>query len=710
MPKKQFNTFSFNNFKPFGEKMQSFSKKPITLIYGPNSVGKSSLLQSALYLEYLNNLIYQEKQDSDILNLKQSHFAGDELDLGGFSNFVHKKDLEKSMIYTSTLKKEEDLEKFFPLNYKTLKKFNEEGMFEFLENIGNSDEVSIKNIQDRLKNYQIKDGHYGFSSARRTAIKNIGSLFNKTKNEFIEYFNLKDNPLADTIFNDWLNSESKYEDIIFRKDNKKLDQFDKYLLFHFDLMYPTPIFNNEKEINKLNQEVIKIMLSCVPYYKYITNISSIGMTSIIAMNKNQKLSLQNIFEIDNEVICTVTYTGSLFKSEQFIKVSSKNKFFKDTFNYITFGKLSDKLLFLEKSNLNPDIKMNKETKSNNKYDFIQARYPIDLSDPFEGLTLGLVESFSTLLESDIQYIGPLRYLPSRNEYYKMVNNKHTKKESLKSEFDFEKHFENFLKKYNEKVYSINNKFLKNILSMEKKYVHILIVLFYFPIGLAMQSKYYFNTSALSLHVKNIFRSKFNKLSSGNAKTSEKMWKNLLSSVELQEQVNFWLSNEKKLKTSYRMMPINGITEFVDIQKNTVVSIKDMGLGISQVLPILISSITTKNNKIFMEQPELHLHPAVQCEIADEFIRSYKKNNNEFMIETHSEHILLRILKRMRHTAEGKLDKDDVLALTSDDVCLLYVDNDGDNTFINELELDEDGSLLDPWPNGFFEEGHRERFD
>ena len=136
----------------------------------------------------------------------------------------------------------------------------------------------------------------------------------------------------------------------------------------------------------------------------------------------------------------------------------------------------------------------------------------------------------------------------------------------------------------------------------------------------------------------------------------------------------------------------------------------MGLGISQILPIIISAQTTKNNTLYIEQPELHLHPAMQSEIADEFIKGYKNNNNQFMIETHSEHLLLRLMKRMRHTAEGKIDKDDILALTPDDVCLLYVDNNSDLTYINELELDEDGSLLDPWPNGFFEEGYRERFE
>jgi predicted ATPase len=82
--------------------------------------------------------------------------------------------------------------------------------------------------------------------------------------------------------------------------------------------------------------------------------------------------------------------------------------------------------------------------------------------------------------------------------------------------------------------------------------------------------------------------------------------------------------------------------------------------------------------------------------------------SNIILETHSEHILLRLMKRMRQTAEGTLE-DEKLNLTPDDVCLLYVDSDGDNTFILELELDEDGSLLDPWPGGFFEEGFNERF-
>ena len=88
---------------------------------------------------------------------------------------------------------------------------------------------------------------------------------------------------------------------------------------------------------------------------------------------------------------------------------------------------------------------------------------------------------------------------------------------------------------------------------------------------------------------------------------------------------------------------------------------------------------------------------------------WDENKNNFILETHSEHIILRLMKRMRHTDEDSLE-DESLKLTPDDICLLYVDNNGENTYIKELELDKDGTLLDPWPNGFFEEGYKERFE
>ncbi len=74
---------SFNNFKAFGEKTQTFSKKPITLVYGPNSVGKSSFLH---FMSYMSSI--HKNNNLDVENI----YMGETISLGGFKNFIHKKD------------------------------------------------------------------------------------------------------------------------------------------------------------------------------------------------------------------------------------------------------------------------------------------------------------------------------------------------------------------------------------------------------------------------------------------------------------------------------------------------------------------------------------------------------------------------------------------------------------------------------------------
>ena len=227
---------------------------------------------------------------------------------------------------------------------------------------------------------------------------------------------------------------------------------------------------------------------------------------------------------------------------------------------------------------------------------------------------------------------------------------------------------------------------------------------------------------------NIFRSEVNKVSLSNSANSKRMWVDFIYSPEVIEKVDKWLSDSNKIKSNYHVKvttheknnwlrklfnlkpKVAKSLAFVDKLNNIEVSPREMGLGISQVLPILVTCYVKKLTRIFIEQPELHLHPGAQCEIADEFIISKNTNENEFVIESHSEHMLLRFMKRMRQTADGTLKADDPLALTPDDICLLYVDNNGEFTYLNELELDEEGNLLDPWPHGFFEEGYKERFD
>src|SRR5262249_33944609 len=85
------------------------------------------------------------------------------------------------------------------------------------------------------------------------------------------------------------------------------------------------------------------------------------------------------------------------------------------------------------------------------------------------------------------------------------------------------------------------------------------------------------------------------------------------------------------------------------------SVVDVGFGVSQLLPIVIQSLLSRNSTICIEQPEIHLHPALQAELGDLFIdAALSDHENTLLLETHSEHLILRILKRIRQTSSGTL--------------------------------------------------------
>jgi predicted ATPase len=194
--------------------------------------------------------------------------------------------------------------------------------------------------------------------------------------------------------------------------------------------------------------------------------------------------------------------------------------------------------------------------------------------------------------------------------------------------------------------------------------------------------------------------------------SAQLWALLGKRDTLKKELNDWLSNKDKLKSHYEIV-YNENAEtilFKDKRTQTLVTHKDLGLGVSQVLPVLIASYFGRKQTIIIEQPELHLHPAVQAELGDEIIKSYKNGNNDFFIETHSEYLLLRIMRRMRYASSKRQQRDESLDITRDDILILYVDQDEDRVFIREIQLSDDGKLLQSWPGGFFEEGFKERFE
>jgi hypothetical protein len=138
----------------------------------------------------------------------------------------------------------------------------------------------------------------------------------------------------------------------------------------------------------------------------------------------------------------------------------------------------------------------------------------------------------------------------------------------------------------------------------------------------------------------------------------------------------------------------------------ILGFQDVGSGLSYLFPILTS--LSHSERSFVEQPELHLHPAAQCEMGDVFIAAFNQGSFS-VIESHSEHLLLRILRRVRETSKRlRIPKE--LQLKPEDVAIYYFQpNALGQTAVRRIRVDQQGELLDYWPGGFFSERDAELF-
>jgi len=716
------NQVGFNNFKAFGPKMQYFTKKPITLIYGPNSMGKSSFLHSQLYLQNIKNLKISNR------DIFKSLFAGDELDFGGFENYAHKHDINSTIQFETIYTKKEDiLEFFFSNNNLPIQEIINSNV---LNNEINSEMINQK-LESFYQNTNIKFQYIldlidldekailAILYSQEDEIK-IEKKLQATKEQELEIIN----SAMEDYFNKSISNTTEEEKKEFtNKIHKTIKQIKKEATELEKIIFLTLHTKTKDIVSRLN------------FFQYLLKIKKITILIDISYIKNTKIIPKISIFIDDKVLMEVKRENEKYKNpylnednvciKEFNKVTSK---------YILFRKKFSNNFF----NIYNDI------------NFSLANFLINISK-----------------KDKIQYFGPLRPYPQRWDM-SFIEKKENNLERIEL---------NDLNIVIKKIFLLaayisqkgKNSTLENFTNY---FVNLLLIPLYVN---KRYRKFVFDEEGIDefneILPKNFQIWNKNKYQANNA------WKALIYDQDILPKLNKWLQNKEKLKSSYEVkinrtaftylevfwfslnklfnteetyfknnnirfkkrniskidkifvkpfIFINTILNtierrlnikqryksqiiFKDLSYNIETTPRDMGLGISQILPILISIFSSKKTKIYLEQPELHLHPAVQMEIADEFIRSAKENKNEFMIETHSEHLLLRIMKRMRHTAENKQNRDKTLDLTPDDVCLLYIDNDGDSTYIQELRLSSSGKLLDAWPNGFFEEGFKERF-
>ena len=120
------------------------------------------------------------------------------------------------------------------------------------------------------------------------------------------------------------------------------------------------------------------------------------------------------------------------------------------------------------------------------------------------------------------------------------------------------------------------------------------------------------------------------------------------------------------------------------------ALTDVGFGVSQILPVLILLYyVPEGSTVLLEQPEIHLHPAVQSGLADIMLNVATVRNVQIVVESHSEHLMRRLQRRVAEEQAA-----------ADDVKLYFVSSQGHHAVASDLLLNEWGEI-ENWPKNFF---------
>jgi len=177
-----------------------------------------------------------------------------------------------------------------------------------------------------------------------------------------------------------------------------------------------------------------------------------------------------------------------------------------------------------------------------------------------------------------------------------------------------------------------------------------------------------------------------------------------------EKDNFELVKKINLEQAvYRYLEVLGIKNFeVSPQKEIIymymksnsapisVNFADSGFGNSQIFPIILEGLRMeRGDTLILEQPEIHLHPKMQMQMADFFVALAKSNKN-ILLETHSDHIIYRLIRRI---IENKVD--------SDLIKIYFIKPTEDGSTYEEIKINEIKGII-KWPKDFFDQGASEQ--
>ncbi len=124
-----------------------------------------------------------------------------------------------------------------------------------------------------------------------------------------------------------------------------------------------------------------------------------------------------------------------------------------------------------------------------------------------------------------------------------------------------------------------------------------------------------------------------------------------------------------------------------------VDLTSVGVGVSQALPVILACLLSKSDGLLiLEQPELHLHPALQQRMAD-FLLTFVRAGRQILVETHSEHLVNRLRTQVAADDTNQ---------TAHLIKLLFAEQSDGVTSYRESEINEYGGVSEDWPEGFLD--------
>jgi len=599
-------SLKLKNFKSVGESPQEIELAPITLLFGPNSAGKSSVLQALIYL--------REALHHHNLNPDKTVLGGDWLDLGGFKNLIHGRDLERAIEITIGY----DLDSIsLPIRLTD----HERAILDEMD-IGQPE-----NYLDQVKRLEVSI-QVRWSDALCTPY--IACC------------------------------ESHVDGILFSRINCSADRKQIYLDC-LDLSHPilkqACSFDEDRELSNLFTDLINptstLLISRSLASMMASNRPFKGFTidDLESLVDNSHADLDLLNKVKDELgyrssrkahtLSKLIYelldkgVDSVFNQpRQFIGVEGQ----KDALPSIHIG------LILDPDSWNSEAEHD-DISSGTLRLFCQAC--------IDALAVGPVELLSNWLE-DFTYIGPLRDLPARNMTQQLSPD----------------------------------------LSRWAKGLGAWEMLYSAPDKLIDEINYWMGDACLKTGYQVIVK-KYREVDIDNP---------VFTVLEKEPDQDTLLL----LKEMLGEIPEKSRIYLQDEENELEVMPQDIGVGISQLFPVVVLTVSQQRGLIAIEQPELHIHPAIQVELADLFARYAIKHNKLILLETHSEHLMLRLLRRIRQESGDEVPpgKD---GLTKESISVQYVEPSSAGTQFRKLRIDDSGDFLDDWPNGFFEERDEELF-